>query len=605
MKKNKIRFLTTLLSIFTLTSLIIFVSCSKNGKNVSDNKKLDDAAISKVDTAGATEGDWLIIRELGDPDKLNIIVQTSAEAQEISSYIYENLNTQDPITYDMIPSIAELPQISEDHLTFIYKLKKEVIWSDGTPLTGEDVIFTMKAIKNPFVDDAPIRSYYEYVKKIELYNNDPNTIKVTMNKPNWKALYDVGLTPIMPKHVLDPQGLMEKVSWEEMLDNKTAAKNPNIQKFADFINSEEVSREPKYVIGTGPYVLEGWKTGQAVTIKKNTNYWDKKNTPAYPEKIIFKTIQDNSASVVAAKNKEIDAMFVIAPIDFYKNLENSDQFYLKKAKPTEPGYTYIAWNEVNPLFKDPKVRMALSYLVDRKSMIDKILYGDAIPIQSPVYVYNKKYLNTELPEIPYNPEKAKQLLSEAGWKMNDKGILEKTIDGKNIEFKFTFLNLNNPVRKQVLLVVIDALKKVGIAAELQELEATVFFNKQKKHEFDACYGGWAGTITPEDPYQIWHSSQVQGEGSNFISFINAESDRIIEDYRNEFDETKRIEICKNWQKLIYDQQPYTFLWTPNSRYIYDYRFKNTRWYNKRPSPTYNEWWVPKGSQKYTQNSQID
>lgn len=588
-----------------ISFMLLISSCGKNDKRVSDDRKTDQNVVSAVDTSGAVEGDWVIIRELGDPDKLNIIVQTSAEAQEISSYIYENLNTQDPITYEMIPSIAQLPQISEDHLTFIYKLKKNVTWSDGVPLTGEDAIFTMKAIKNPFVDDAPIRSYYEYVKKIELNDNDPYIIKVTMNRPNWKALYDVGLTPIMPKHVLDPQGLMDRVSWEEMADNKAAAKNPNIQKFADFINSEEVSREPKYVVGTGPYVLEGWKTGQAVTLRRSPSYWDKANTPSYVDKIIFKTIQDNSASVVAAKNKEIDAMFVVAPIDFYKNLENSDQFFLKKAKPTEPGYSYIAWNEVNPLFKDAKVRMALSYLVDRKTMIEKIIFGDAIPIQSPVYVYNKKYLNTDLPEISYDPEKAKQLLSEAGWKMNEKGILEKTLDGKKTEFKFTFLNLNNPVRKQVLLVVIDALKKVGISAELQELEATVFFNKQKKHEFDACYGGWAGTTTPEDPYQIWHSSQVQGEGSNFISFVNAQSDSLIEAYRNEFDEARRIEICKKWQKLIYDQQPYTFLWTPNSRYIYDFRFKDTRWYNKRPSPTYNEWWVPKASQKYSQNSQMN
>lgn len=585
------------LNIFICLALI---SCGGGGKK-TDKTKIE-TNVAPVDTAGAIEGDWVIIRELGDPDKLNIIVQTSADAQEISSYIYENLNTQDPITYDLIPSIAELPQISDDHLTYTYKLRKNVTFSDGKPLTGEDVIFSMKAIKNPFVDDAPIRGYYEAVKKIELVDNDPYTIKVIMNKASWKANYDVGLTPIMPKHILDPQGLMDKVTWEEMTDNKIAAKNPNIQKFADFINSEEVSRESKYVLGTGPYMLEKWITGQSITLRKNQNYWDKVHTPVYTDKIIFRIIQDNSASVVAAKNKEIDAMYVVAPIDFYKALDNADQFNLIKAKPTEPSYSYLGWNENSPLFNDKKVRMALSYLVDRKTILDKVLYGDAILIQSPVYVFQKKYLNTDLPEIPYDPEKAKQLLSEAGWKDTDgDGILDKVIDGKKTDFKFTFLNLTNPVRKQILLVVIEAFKKVGIAADLQELEPSVFFDKQKKHEFDACYGAWAGVITPEDPYQIWHSSSAEGEGSNFISFKNSESDKLIEAYRNEFDEAKRIEIIKKWQKLIYDEQPYTFLWTGNARYIYDKRFKNARWYNKRPSPLYNEWWVPKGSQKYTQS----
>jgi ABC-type transport system substrate-binding protein len=309
--------------------------------------------------------------------------------------------------------------------------------------------------------------------------------------------------------------------------------------------------------------------------------------------------------VVAAKNKEVDAMFVIAPVDFYKNLENAEQFDLLKAKPSEPTYTYLAWNEVNPLFNDAKVRLALSYCVDRKEIIDKVLYGDAVPIQSHIYYKIKKLLNTDLPEIPFDLEKAKKLLGDAGWKMNDKGILEKVIDGKKTEFKFMFLINTNPIRKQILLVVIDALKKVGIQAGLQELEWSVFIDKTKKHEYDATYGAWQLPVTPDDPYQIWHSSQAQGEGSNYVSFINAQSDSMIEAYRNEFDEAKRIDIIKKWQKLIYDEQPYTFLWSSKSRYIYNNRYKNARWYSKSPSPTYNEWWVPKSSQKYTQNSQID
>jgi peptide/nickel transport system substrate-binding protein len=107
-------------------------------------------------------------------------------------------------------------------------------------------------------------------------------------------------------------------------------------------------------------------------------------------------------------------------------------------------------------------------------------------------------------------------------------------------------------------------------------------------------------VVPPDPFQIWHSSQSEGEGSNYISYNNQESDKILEEYRKEFDENKRIEMMKQWQKLIYDEQPYTFLWSPKSRYIYDVRFKNTRWYNRGNSPLLKEWWVPKSQQKYTQ-----
>lgn len=597
MKKNKIKiiFLTLFVSTF-------IISCGK-GKKDEQRTQVSETEIASIDTSGAITGDWLIIREMADAEKLNPIVSNDATADEITNYMFETLTDLDPITYELIPGVAELPEISDDHLTYTYKLKKNVTFSDGKPLTGEDVVFTAKAIKNPFVDAAALRNYYESVKKVELVNGDPYVVKFTMSKPYWRAIYSNGSFKICPKHIIDPEGLTDKYSWDELSDFKVAAKNPDINKFAEFLNSQEVSRDPKYVVGSGQFMLELWNTGQEIRLKRNPNYWNK-SRPSYAEKLIFKTIQDNSSALVSAKNKEIDAMYIIKPADFYNELKNPEQYDLIKTKPSEPAYTYLGWNNKDPFFKDKKVRMALSHLIDRKIIIEKIMFGDGIPIQSHVYYKDKKHLNADLLEIPYDPEKAKQLLKEAGWEDTDKdGVLDKVIDNKKMDFKFTFLINTNPVRKQILLVVVDALKKVGIIADVQELEWSVFLDKIKKHEFAATYGAWALPVTPTDPYQIWHSSQSKGEGSNHISFINEESDKMLEEYRDSFDEAKRIEIIRKWQKLIYDEQPYTFLWSPKARYIYNNRFKNARWYSKQPSPTYSEWWVPKGSQKYTQKMQ--
>jgi peptide/nickel transport system substrate-binding protein len=175
------------------------------------------------------------------------------------------------------------------------------------------------------------------------------------------------------------------------------------------------------------------------------------------------------------------------------------------------------------------------------------------------------------------------------------------INGKKVDFKFTFLNNNNPTRRQVVLAIIDMFKKAGIQAEVQDLEWSVYLDKTKKHEFDATLASWTMPIIPQDPYQIWHSSQSKGEGSNYVSFINPESDKMIEAYRNEFDEAKRIEILKKWQELIFDEQPYTFMYSPQSRYVFGNRFKNVRWYPVQPSYSLNEWWVPKNLQKFTQS----
>lgn len=596
MKTSIIKINLFLLIIFTL----LFTSCGGK-KQGSENQNQTVSDLAPVDTAGAVVGDWIIKREMADAEKLNPIVTNDASASEIDELIYEGLNGMNYENYELIPWIASLPEISEDHLTYTYKLRKDVTFSDGKPLTGVDVIFTMKAIKNPFVDDAALRNYFESVENIEMIDGDPYTLKIKMKTPYWRAIYSNGSFQICPKHILDPEGLTDKYTWDETRDYKVAEKNPAMKKFADFLNSQEVSRDPKYVVGSGPYKLEKWETGQAIILVRNDNFWAKNISPAYPEKIVYKIIQDNSASVVAAKNKEIDLMFVVSPTDFYKNLENAEQFNLLKATPSEPVYSYMGWNNKNPLFADKKVRMALSHLIDRKTIIDKIAFGQSVPIQSHVFYKDKKYLNTALPEIPFDPEKAKQLLKEAGWTDTDgNGILDKVIDGKKTEFKFTFLNNNNPVRRQTVLVIIDALKKAGIQADIQDLEWSVYLDKIKKHEFDATLGAWQLTVTPPDPYQIWHSSQSQGEGSNYVSFINPEADALLEQYRVEFDEAKRIELLKKWQEIVYEEQPYTFLWSPKSRYVYDKRFKNTRWYSRGNSPIVSEWWIPKSLQKYTQ-----
>lgn len=600
MKNRKLNLL--LIALILSSSAFIFISCG-NGNKKTDTQTQTTFDLPPVDTAGAVTGDWCIRREMADAEKLNPIVTNDASAEDVYVLIYQSLNDMNYETYELTPLIAPLPEVSDDHLSYTYKLRKDVKFSDGVPLTGEDVIFTMKAAKNVFADDAALRNYYESLEKVELVNNDPYTIVFRMNKPYWRALYSLGSLPICPKHVLDPEGLTDKYTWEETKDFKVAEKNPAMKKFADFLNSQEVSRDPKYVLGSGPYKLEKWETGQAITLVRDKNYWAQNTIqPVYLDKIVFKIIQDNSASVVAAKNKEVDMMYVISPQDFYKNLENPAQFDLVKITPSEPVYSYIGWNLNSPLFNDKRVRMALSHLVDRKTIMDKILFGQGTLIQSHVFYKDKKYLNSELPEIPYDQEKAKQLLSEAGWTdSNGDGVLDKMVNGKRIDFKFTFLNNNNPVRRQTLLVIIDGLKKVGIQADLQDLEWSVYLDKTKKHEFDATLAAWQLSVTPPDPYQIWHSSQAKGEGSNYVSFINKESDSLLEAFRIEFDENKRIDMLKKWQKLIYDEQPYTFLWSPKSRYIYNVRFKNTRFYNRGNSPIVSEWWVPKGTQKYSAN----
>lgn len=592
--------------VIILTGSLILSSCGRK-KDTTTNTNNDNSTMSLTplappDVKDAVNGDWVIKQEMSDAEKLNPTVTNDASAQGIYIYIFEALIDIDRETYEIKPIIAKAPPVvSDDHLTYTFDMKENVKFSDGAPLTGEDVIFTVKTIKNPFTDAQALRNYFNDVKSVELVDGNKYKVKITMNKPYFKAVYTIGNTAITPKHILDKDNMNDKFTWDALnaagksMDPK---KYPDMQKYAEFLNSQEVSRDPKYVVGSGPYILEKWITGQSVTLKRNNDYWNQSEIPNFPAKLVFKTIQDQNAAIVAAKNKEVDQMFVIQPIDFVENVKDPEKFNLKKALVTEPVYVFIAWNNKNPLFADKKVRWALAHAIDRQSIIDKIIYGMGTTVTSPIFM-KSKYYNTDLPEIQYDPQLAKKMLSEAGWKDTDgDGVLDKVIDGKKTDFKFTFINNNNPKRKKVMLIVIEQLKELGIQAELQDYEWSVFLDKTKKHQFDACYSAWQLNVTPEDPYQIWHSSQSEGEGSNFISYVNPESDKLLEQNRNEFDETKRIELLKKWQKIIYDDQPTTFMWSEPSRYLYSDRFRNTRWYAFPDSPLMNEWWTPIGNQRY-------
>ncbi len=591
------------IGILCLTIFIISCGRQQNTNTQSgSNSAFQLTELAPPDITGAENGDWIIKQEMSDAEKLNPTVTNDATAQGIYLYIFESLLSVDRTTYGLKPLIAKsLPVISDDHLSYTFDLKENVIFSDGVPLTGEDVIFTMKTIKNPFTDAQATRNYFADLKSVELVDGNKYKVRFNMSKPYFRAVFSIGDMSITPRHILDKDGMNDKFTWEDFESAQKsfdAKKFLEMQKYADFLNSEEVSREKKYVTGSGPYILDKWTTGQSITLSRSNNYWNKSEIPNFPNKLIFKTIKDQNAAVVAAKNKETDYMEVIQPIDFVENVKNPEQFNLRKALVTEPAYNYISWNNMHPIFSDKKVRWAMAYAIDRRSIIDKIVYGMGTPIQSHIFI-KSRFHNSDLPEIPYDMNKAKQMLMEAGWKDTDgDGIIDKVIEGKKTDFRFTFTNNTNPKRKKVILILIEQLKQLGIEASIQEYEWSVFLDKIKKHQFDACFAGWQLTVTPDDPYQIWHSSQATGEGSNHFSYINPESDKLLEENRMEFDDNKRMEILKKWQKIVYDDQPVTFLWSEPSRYLYSDRYRNTRWYSYPDSPLMNEWWVQSSKQMY-------
>jgi peptide/nickel transport system substrate-binding protein len=390
--------------------------------------------------------------------------------------------------------------------------------------------------------------------------------------------------------------LLKNVSVRDLLKDPSQL-NENVKKFADNFN-KNYNRNP---MGSGPYKFHRWKTGQEIELIRNPEYWGTGKPgidQAYLDRLKFRVVNNMDAALVRLKSGSLDYMEVLQPVQHVRGT-NSERFNreFKKYEYYAPTYTYIGWNNEHPIFRDKRVRQAMTYMTDRKQIVKSVLFGLGEVVDSHIYFFRPEY-DKSLASYPFDPNKAMALLNEAGWKDTDgDGVLDKVINGKKVPLRFEIkVNSGNAVRKSVALVLLDELKKHGIAASVRELDWTIFLNDVKNHQFDAVVLGWQMSTTEPDAYQVWHSSQAANKGSNAISYKNSRVDEILELYRREFDAQKRIQMYKEFQEIIHDEQPYTFLYVGKRVSAVHRRFQGVEVFPDGLRPI--DWWVPLTRQKY-------
>ena len=544
-------------------------------------------------------GDWLLAHMLSDPEQLNPLTSNDSGSSAILGYIVQSLLTRDPRTLELQPLLAEArPTIAADKLTYTFKIRRDAHFQDGRKLTGEDVLFSIKAIKCPLVNAPFARVYYESVTDAQLV--DEYTIRFNIKEPYFLNETMLGGIDVLPRHYYDPQNLLKDVTVKE-LTGEPSKLSDQVKKFADQFN-KNFSRNP---MGSGPYKFQSWKTGQEVELVRDPKYWGIGKAgvdQAYLDRHKYRVINNLDAALTSLKSGALDTMS-LQPLQHMKQT-GTERFKqdFDKHEYFSPNYTYLGWNNDHPIFQDKRVRKAMTYLANRKQMVKTILFNLGQVIDGPIYFHRPEYDKT-LASIPYDPKKAVELLSEAGWKDTDgDGILDKTVDGKKISFRFEIkFNSGNATRKSVALTMQDELKKHGIAVTVRELDWTVFLSDVKERKFDAMILGWSMSVTEPDAYQVWHSTQSANKGSNHIAYKNPRVDKILEEYRREFDAKKRIELYRELQKILHDDQPYTFLCTPKSISAVSRRFRGVEVLpigGLRPL----DWWVPAASQKYSSKS---
>jgi ABC-type transport system substrate-binding protein len=413
---------------------------------------------------------------------------------------------------------------SQDEPLITFHLHKGVRWQDGVPFTSADVRFTYDSLmleKNA----SPRRSDFELIKYVE--TPDDNTVLVRYKEPYSPCLYSWGME-IIPKHLL--------------------ANEPDLRHLSPG------NRFNQFPVGTGAFKMETWATNQYISLVRNDDYWA--GRPHLP-RIVYRVIPDPTVSQLEFETGGFDYTG-LDPYEVARFLK--DPRYTIYRGPTN-SYSYIGWNLKNPLFADKRVRTALAYAIDVGGIIKYVMYGNGRPANGP-YAPVTPWWNPNIKPIPYDPAKAKQLLAEAGWAPGPDGALQK--DGKR--FHFTLITNNAvPVRKDIAVLTQQYLRDIGIEVEVIEYEWAVFIKQYiDARNFDACVLGWVNSYD-QDIYQIFHSSQIQLPGSlNFISYANPEVDSLIDRARTEFDLKKVEQYTQRLSELIYDDQPYLFLFYADS-----------------------------------------
>ena len=456
------------------------------------------------------------------------------------------------------------------------------------------MLFSIKTIKCPLVNAPFLQVYFNSVIDARLI--DEYTIQFTTNEPYFLNESVLGENVVLlPRHYYDPENLLKNVAVRDLTGDP--AKLPEkVRKFADNFN-KNYSRKP---LGSGPYKFEAWKTGREVDLIRDPNYWGNGKADidqVYVDRLLYRIINNLDAALVTLKSGGLDTMD-LTPVQATRG-SNSERFKheFQKFEYFAPSYSYIGWNNLSPIFRDKRVRQAMTYLTDRKQMVKSLLFGLGEVVNGPIFFFRPEY-DKNLNEYAYNPDKAMSLLREAGWQDTDgDGVLDKVIDGRKTPLRFEFkIPSGSSTGKSVILVLQEELKRHGIIATVRDLDWTIFLDDVKNHKFDAVVMSWAMQASEPDEYQVWHSSQAANKGSNHISYKNPRVDKILEDYRREFDAKKRVDLYREFQEILNNEQPYTFLFARKSVSAVQRRFRGVEVYPAGLRP--QEWWVPRAAQKY-------
>ncbi|WP_412981785.1 ABC transporter substrate-binding protein [Nostoc sp. UIC 10607] len=532
----------------------------------------------------------LVSAILSDPKTFNYPL--SQESPNVFPLIYEGLTTENPITGKIEPSLAEYWEISDDKLRFVFTLRQGLKWSDGQPLTADDVVFTFNDIYlNEAIptDARDVLRIGESRALPKVRKIDARRIEFTTPEPFAPFLGTLGL-PILPAHTLKPS-----------IKTKDQEGKPI------FLSKWGVDTPPDQIIVNGPYKLERYNTSQRVVFRRNPYYWrkgPKGESQPYIERIVWQIVESTDTSLLQFRSGGLDTVGV-SP-DYFSLLkvqEEQGNFKIFNGGPAT-GTTFVFFNLnkgkrdgkplVDPIksrwFNTVEFRQAVAYAIDRQTMINNTFRGLGKPQNSPISVQSPYYLSPEegLKVYNYNTQKAKELLLKAGFKYNDKNQL---IDAQGNRVRFSLLtNAGNKIREAIGSQIKQDLSKIGIQVDFTPLAWNTYTDKLSNSlDWEVSMLGLTGGLEPNDGANVWspegglhmfnqkpQAGQKPIEGWEVAPW-EAEIAKLYIQGARELDPAKRKEIYAETQRITQENLPFIYLVNPLSMSAVRNRFEGIQY----------------------------
>ena len=505
--------------------------------------------------AGPEEGGSLVMDMLGEPSNLIAILATDASSHEVASQIYVSLIKYDK-NLNLVPYAAESFEVLDGGKRIRFKLRKDIRWFDGEPLTARDVEFTYRLTIDPKTPTA----YKENLKAVSAFRLiDDYTFEVEYEQPFAKALITWAMD-ILPEHTLKGEDLL----------------------------GTRYSRNP---VGAGPYTLAEWSPGSRIVLKANPDYFEGK---PYIDRVVYRIIPDQSTQFLELKAGNLDYMS-LTPLQYlYQTSGPGWDGSFNKFEYLSSGYTFLGFNMNHPFFKDKRVRQAIDFAIDRDELVKGVLYGLGEAANGPYKPGTWQYDEALKPRV-YDPAMARSLLAEAGWTDSDHdGVLDK--DG--VPFSFSIItNQGNTQRIKTGVILQQRLREIGILVTLRTVEWAAFIQEFiDKGRFDATILGW-NILEDPDIYSVWHSSMAVEGGLNFTRYKNEELDELLERGRHMVGAQARKPVYDRVQEILHEEVPYCFLYVPKSLPIVQARVQNIKAAPAGISYNFTKWWIPKSLQR--------